>query len=310
MKKTIMVFLLATTILIAQVASAEFASIGFVVTNPDGTIAFLEVCGDGYELELNEIEGSDFLVDFDSATSSDTEINELDLYLIAIEGTTEEEILTYYEGRNIPESFLGYLMGAAIGIFPYAIVQTGEWDDALGGFPVHLIDAAKKFILDIDVPMTFPGDFPCGEYTVGNEYNGIGFSLVIKNPSCDEDGDGDSISNVCDSCPDTQQDTNVDEYGCSKDRSISQMVEDSCPVFPETEWKNHGEFVRCVAHAAHILFAEGVISLEEKGAIISEAARSNIGKRDKENPKPEAENTTKGLKKTKKDKKPKKLKKK
>lgn len=286
MKKTIMAVLLFTTFLFAQVSSAELSpSIGFVVTNPDGTIAFLEECGDEYRLELNEIEGSDFLVDFVSATSSDTEINELGLYLIAIEGVTEAELSTYYEG--IPE-FSEYLQGAASGwLVPYAYVQTGQWDAALGGFRVHLIDAAKKHILDINEPITFPGDFQCGKYTFGDilEGTGIGFTLVIENPSCEEDGDDDGISDACDSCPDTEQYSNVDEYGCSQNRSIAELVEESCLASSETDetaWKNHGEYVRCVAHAARALFDEGAISREEKGAIISEAARSDIGKRVKE----------------------------
>jgi len=44
-------------------------------------------------------------------------------------------------------------------------------------------------------------------------------------------------------------------------------------------WKNHGQYVSSVAHAVTRLANEGCISEEEKGKIVSAAARSNCGKK-------------------------------
>ncbi len=43
--------------------------------------------------------------------------------------------------------------------------------------------------------------------------------------------------------------------------------------------KNHGQFVKCVAHATNDLMKGGVITGKEKGAIMSWAAKSDIGKK-------------------------------
>jgi hypothetical protein len=46
------------------------------------------------------------------------------------------------------------------------------------------------------------------------------------------------------------------------------------------EWRNHGAYVSCVAHAANDFAATGLITQTEKGDIVSEAAMSNCGRKD------------------------------
>jgi len=58
---------------------------------------------------------------------------------------------------------------------------------------------------------------------------------------------------------------------------IDQLVPCSGPASGGT-WKNHGQYVSSVAHAAQSLADQGCISQQEKGQIVSEAARSNCGK--------------------------------
>ena len=58
---------------------------------------------------------------------------------------------------------------------------------------------------------------------------------------------------------------------------IDELVPCSGPASGGT-WKNHGEYVSSVAHAAQSLANQGCISDSEKGQIVSEAARSNCGK--------------------------------
>jgi hypothetical protein len=63
---------------------------------------------------------------------------------------------------------------------------------------------------------------------------------------------------------------------------IDQLVPCSGPASGGT-WKNHGQYVSSVAHAAQNLANLGCISPQEKGQIVSEAARSNCGKKPKNN---------------------------
>jgi hypothetical protein len=58
---------------------------------------------------------------------------------------------------------------------------------------------------------------------------------------------------------------------------IDQLVPCSGPVSGGT-WKNHGQYVSSVAHAAQNLANLGCISQPGIGQIVSEAARSDCGK--------------------------------
>ncbi len=48
---------------------------------------------------------------------------------------------------------------------------------------------------------------------------------------------------------------------------------------PTIPWRNHGQFVRCVAHEVDALVASGLISEEEGDRLISSAAQSSVGKK-------------------------------
>jgi hypothetical protein len=63
---------------------------------------------------------------------------------------------------------------------------------------------------------------------------------------------------------------------------INQLVPCDGPALGGT-WKNHGQYVSSVAHEAQNLANQGCISQQEKGQIVSEAARSNCGKEPKNN---------------------------
>jgi hypothetical protein len=43
-------------------------------------------------------------------------------------------------------------------------------------------------------------------------------------------------------------------------------------------WSNHGQYVRCVAHAVNELRAAGLLTEEEGDHLVSTAAKSKIGK--------------------------------
>ena len=88
---------------------------------------------------------------------------------------------------------------------------------------------------------------------------------------CDPDDDNDGVLDEDDSCSGTATGEYVNSNGCS----IGQQ----CSV--DVDWRNHGQYVSCVSHAAEELLAEGVITEEEKDAIVSAAAGSSVGKSNK-----------------------------
>jgi hypothetical protein len=59
---------------------------------------------------------------------------------------------------------------------------------------------------------------------------------------------------------------------------IDELVPCSGPATGGT-WKNHGQYVSSVAHAAQRLASLGCINQNEKGKIVSAAARSSCGKK-------------------------------
>ena len=91
--------------------------------------------------------------------------------------------------------------------------------------------------------------------------------------ACDGDDDGDAIPDIDDLCPETRLGANVDADGCSG----AQLVDLECPC--DNDWKNHGAYVSCVAHAAEDLVVMGLITEAEKGAIVSTRAKSGCGKK-------------------------------
>lgn len=91
--------------------------------------------------------------------------------------------------------------------------------------------------------------------------------LEIDYSTCDSDND--DVPNEDDLCPETTPDSMVNADGCS--------IDDLCPC--DGDWKNHGKYVSCVAHTAQQFLDDELISAEEKGAIVSEAAQSDCGKK-------------------------------
>jgi hypothetical protein len=85
--------------------------------------------------------------------------------------------------------------------------------------------------------------------------------------ACDTDNDGDGIEDAVDQCPYTAPGEVINETGCS--------IADLCPC--DNTWKNHGSYVRCVAHASEAFVADGLITEVEKDAVVSEAAQSLCG---------------------------------
>jgi len=90
--------------------------------------------------------------------------------------------------------------------------------------------------------------------------------------SGETDEDADGVPDSSDLCPDTTPGDVVNSNGCS----IDQLVPCNGPASGGT-WKNHGQYVSSVAHAAADFLAQGLISQDEKDAIVAAAAQSKCG---------------------------------
>jgi hypothetical protein len=92
--------------------------------------------------------------------------------------------------------------------------------------------------------------------------------------ACDNDTDGDGVLNDPDLCGLTPTDEVVDPAtGCS----IAQLCPCEGPRGTTERWKNHGQYVSCVARSAESFVELGLITEAEKGEIVSAAAQSSCG---------------------------------
>lgn len=85
---------------------------------------------------------------------------------------------------------------------------------------------------------------------------------------CDLDGDNDGVPDDEDACPDTA-DGPVDQDGCS----LSQL----CPC--DDPWKNHGQYVSCVAHETQHFVTQGILTAHERSQLVSAAGQSSCGQK-------------------------------
>jgi YVTN family beta-propeller protein/YD repeat-containing protein len=100
-------------------------------------------------------------------------------------------------------------------------------------------------------------------------------SFPLDVPHCDSDGDG---IRPPDDCNDDDPAINPDAQelpGNSVDENCDGSLGECDPCFP---WRNHGEYMRCVAHAVEELTDAGLLGQEEGDALVSSAANSDIGR--------------------------------
>jgi hypothetical protein len=84
---------------------------------------------------------------------------------------------------------------------------------------------------------------------------------------CDADTDGDGVTDDQDVCLSSPVGQVVNAEGCA--------AMELCPC--DEDWKNHGAYVRCVAHTSEYFLEAGLIDEAEKDAIVSAAAESACG---------------------------------
>ncbi len=96
----------------------------------------------------------------------------------------------------------------------------------------------------------------------------------FEGDACDDDIDGDGVPNDADQCEFTPLGTVIDPAtGCS----IEQLSPCKGPRGTTNTWKNHGKYMSSVAKSSNSFRKQGLITEEEKAAIMSEAANSSCG---------------------------------
>jgi len=88
------------------------------------------------------------------------------------------------------------------------------------------------------------------------------------------DSDGDGVPDDQDQCPDTLSGAVVNEHGCS----IDQLVPCAGPATGGT-WRNHRQYVAALIAAADAFLAGGLITADERDAVVRAARRSDCGKK-------------------------------
>jgi Thrombospondin type 3 repeat len=101
------------------------------------------------------------------------------------------------------------------------------------------------------------------------------FDLDGAGDPCDTDDDGDSIADTADRCPGTLPGDLIDTDGCSSPQSL----EAKCPA--SGGYRNHRKYVKCVKKEARAQKSLGLITKKQKKVIVSTAAKSDTGKKNK-----------------------------
>ena len=97
-------------------------------------------------------------------------------------------------------------------------------------------------------------------------------------PGDEEDLDLDGFI-ACSECDDLDPSVNPDALelpGNFIDENCDGSLGDCDPCFP---WRNHGEYVRCVAHGVEALVLAGHLLEEQGDVLVMSAATSDVGKR-------------------------------
>jgi hypothetical protein len=107
---------------------------------------------------------------------------------------------------------------------------------------------------------------------IGTDITGQGPFNAAFSLSGETDEDTDGIADSLDLCPGTPAGAIVDGNGCS----IDQLAPCSGPA-SGGRWRNHGQYVSAVAQAVEEFVAQGLISPDQAGEIVAQAAQSRCG---------------------------------
>lgn len=110
---------------------------------------------------------------------------------------------------------------------------------------------------------------------IANE-NQNDFDLDGGGDACDQDLDNDGVANSADVCDFTPLAQTIDPAtGCS----LTELCPCSGPRGTTMQWKNQGQYISCMAKSAANFVLQVLMTEEEKGQLVSEAAQSGCGGR-------------------------------
>jgi hypothetical protein len=99
---------------------------------------------------------------------------------------------------------------------------------------------------------------------------------LLEDHCSDHDGDGFRPPSDCNDGDSAVNPDASELPGNFVDENCDGNLGACSPCFP---WKNHGEYVKCVAHAVNELVMAGEISEDEGNELVSSAASSAVGKK-------------------------------
>ena len=172
----------------------------------------------------------------------------------------------------------------------YAFPKTFQSGDTVTMGMTYFLDANGKWaiIYEANCLRSPPLEFSNLELGVIDNTTIGGYMQVVNSPTISTnaglavfqdikigppDQDFDGVPDSVDQCPDTPPCTIVDAQGCS----IEQLVPCEGPITGGA-WRNHGAYVSAIAHVADDFLADGLITLEQRHEIVSDAAQSDCGK--------------------------------
>lgn len=169
-----------------------------------------------------------------------------------------------------------------------------------------VLDTNSKYAVGINLDHDGDGIVNSGDncpYVVNTDQ--INTDADALGDACDDDDDNDSIADAADNCPlfanVAQADWDDDGIGdtcdfdddndnindgldlCLFTESGAVVNSDGCSIVELCDcnnvWKNHGAYMKCVAHATEDFVEDGLITEIEKEFVVSEAAQSSCGQK-------------------------------
>jgi hypothetical protein len=166
------------------------------------------------------------------------------------------------------------------GIFSSIIVSLGDTEALLlsqgvAGYLNALSDwEQRRFLVGI-ASADYPNDGWGWMYKLEAEITSLS-ATVTFGPACGgggpADSDGDGVTDDADACPGTVSGEPVDADGCG--------VDDLVPCAGSLgggAWRNHGDYMKAVVAAVRAMFDAGLITEDEKDALVGRAAASGCG---------------------------------